>query len=119
MGGYSFKCEDVGMNCGFQVNNASSEDEILELLKVHARISHGLTTIPNEVLERIKRNIKRPAKYSFSCSSVGMNCGFEIVGASSVDEVLEELSIHAKMAHNLSQIPSDLLNRVRQNIKAM
>ncbi|AOL16647.1 small metal-binding protein [Sulfolobus sp. A20] len=56
-------------------------------------------------------------KFNFSCSSVGMNCGFEIRGASSEQELLEILKVHAKTVHNLSEIPDDVLNKIKQNIK--
>lgn len=119
MAKYSFKCADVGMDCGFEIQNAGTEDELLEMLKVHAKASHGLTSIPPELVNKIKQNIKKSAKYSFACASVGMNCGFEIVGASSEQELLEELSLHAKMSHGMTSIPQDTLNKIKQNIKAM
>ncbi|MEM0173516.1 MAG: DUF1059 domain-containing protein [Sulfolobaceae archaeon] len=116
---YQFKCADVGMNCGFEIHSAGSEEELLEILKLHARLSHGLTSIPPELLNKIKQNIRAIAKYYFSCSSIGMNCEFKIAGASSEEELLEELAIHAKMSHGISSIPQDTLNKIKQNIKAM
>lgn len=56
-------------------------------------------------------------KFEFSCSSVGMNCGFEVKGASSEQEVLEILKVHAKKVHNLSEIPQDVLSKIKENIK--
>jgi predicted small metal-binding protein len=116
---YTFKCEDVGMDCGFEVKNAGSEDELLEMLKIHAKSSHGVTSIPPDLLNKIKQNIKKVGKYYFSCASVGMNCGFEIIGAQSEQELLEELMVHAKMSHGMSSIPQDTLNKIKQNIKEM
>lgn len=58
MAKYSFKCADVGMNCGFEIQNAGSEEELLEMLKIHAKTSHGVTSIPPELLNKIKQNIK-------------------------------------------------------------
>jgi len=55
--------------------------------------------------------------YSIRCKDVGMNCGFEIRGATSVDEVLQELAIHAKIAHGMTAIPSDKLSEIRKAIK--
>ena len=48
-----------------------------------------------------------------------MNCGFEVKGSSSEEELLEILKIHAKLAHGISQMPEDLVNKVRQNVKKM
>mgnify|MGYP001772490484 FL=1 len=56
-------------------------------------------------------------KFEFSCSSIGMNCGFEVKNASSEEELLEILKIHAKEAHNMSDIPGEVLNKIKQNIK--
>ncbi|AWR97977.1 DUF1059 domain-containing protein [Acidianus sulfidivorans JP7] len=58
-------------------------------------------------------------KFQFSCASVGMNCGFELKGANSEEELLEILKVHAKTAHNMTEIPEDTLNKIRQNIKKM
>lgn len=59
----------------------------------------------------------RKKKFEFSCSSVGMNCGFEIKGASSEQEVMEILKVHAKNTHNMSEIPQDVINKIKQNIR--
>ncbi|AAY79772.1 DUF1059 domain-containing protein [Sulfolobus acidocaldarius] len=56
---YEFSCSSVGMNCGFEVKNASSEQEVLEILKVHAKTAHGMKEIPSDVAEKIKQNIKK------------------------------------------------------------
>ncbi|MCI2413869.1 MAG: DUF1059 domain-containing protein [Candidatus Aramenus sp.] len=114
---YSFKCADVGMNCGYEIVNAGSEEELLEQLKIHAKMSHGLTQIPQDMVNKIKEKIRKTGLYSFSCASVGMNCGFEIVNASSEEELLHELSIHAKMSHQMTTIPQDTLNKIKANIK--
>ena len=114
---YNFSCADIGMNCGYEIKGASSEEELLEELKIHAKIAHGLTSIPPEVLDKIKRNIKKIGKYSFRCADVGMNCGFEIVNADSEEELLNELAVHAKFSHNMSSIPPDTLNAIKSKIK--
>ncbi|AHC50855.1 small metal-binding protein [Sulfolobus acidocaldarius SUSAZ] len=116
---YTFKCADVGMDCGFEIVNAGSEDELLEELKSHAKMSHGLTSISSDLLNKIKQNIKKSGKYYFACSNVGMDCGFEIKASSSEQELLEELMVHAKMSHGLTSIPQETLNKIKQNIKVM
>ena len=56
---FEFSCASVGMNCGFEIKNASSEEEILNILKIHAKNAHGLNEIPSETIEQIKKNIKK------------------------------------------------------------
>jgi len=56
---FEFSCASIGMNCGFEVKNASTEEELLEILKVHAKEAHNMTNIPSEVLDKIKQNVKR------------------------------------------------------------
>jgi Predicted small metal-binding protein len=56
---YSFKCKDVGMNCGFEVKGATSEEEVLSIAKVHAEKAHGLREVPKEVVEAVKKAIKK------------------------------------------------------------
>ena len=116
---YNFRYEDIGMNCGYEIRGASTEEELLEELKIHAKMSHNLNSIPPDVLEKIKRNIKKSGNYSFSCADVGMKCGFEIINADSEEELLNELAIHAKLSHNMSTIPQDTLNAIKSKIKVM
>jgi predicted small metal-binding protein len=56
---YSFSCKDVGMNCGYEIRNASSEEELLEILMIHVREEHNSNEISRDVLNNIKRNIKK------------------------------------------------------------
>lgn len=56
-------------------------------------------------------------KFEFSCSSIGMNCGFEVKGASSEDELFEILKVHVKTSHNISDIPEETINKIRKNIR--
>lgn len=100
------------------IEKAGSEEELLEMLKIHAKQSHGITQIPSDLLSKIKSNIKKSGKYSFSCESVGMNCGFEIHRADSEDELLSQLAVHARMSHNMTTIPQDTLSKIKSNIRA-
>lgn len=56
---FSFSCASVGMNCEYEIRNAGSEEELLEMLKVHAKRAHGINEIPAEMVEKIKANIKK------------------------------------------------------------
>ena len=50
--------------------------------------------------------------YAFACKSIGMSCGFEIKGATSKDEVLQEAATHAKVAHQMATIPPEVAAKV-------
>lgn len=54
---------------------------------------------------------------NFKCKSVGMDCNFEVKGVSSVEEVMEIAKAHAKHAHNLSEIPEELAEKVKAAIE--
>ncbi len=56
---YCFNCEDIGMNCRYSIKGASSEEEILNILKIHAKYSHNINEISNDLLAKIKSNIKK------------------------------------------------------------
>jgi len=47
------------MNCGFEVKGATSEEEVLSIAKVHAEKAHGLREVPKEVVEAVKKAIKK------------------------------------------------------------
>ena len=55
---------------------------------------------------------------SFACKDLGMNCGFEVRGAGSKDEVMKLAAVHAKAVHAIDPIPHDLAAKVQSAIKA-
>ena len=49
-------CREVGMDCDF-VARGNSEEEILAQAAAHAQKDHGFTSIPPEVIEKVKAAI--------------------------------------------------------------
>ncbi len=41
-------------------------------------------------------------KYTLSCKSTGMDCDFEVRNASSMEELMEEMDVHARRVHGFS-----------------
>lgn len=58
MGGYKFKCKDIGMKCDFEVKGASSKDEVMQIASIHAKTAHNMQTIPPEVAQKVSSAIK-------------------------------------------------------------
>ena len=57
---YSISCLGVGVpDCDFEVKNASSEQELFELLKTHAKMGHNMQSIPPDIVETVKIAISR------------------------------------------------------------
>jgi predicted small metal-binding protein len=56
--------------------------------------------------------------YSFKCKDIGMQCDFEVKGASSKNEVLQIAAVHAKATHNMQTIPADIAAKVNAAIKS-
>jgi predicted small metal-binding protein len=53
------KCKDVGVDCDFEIKGAASEEEIMQLAAVHAKIVHNMDTIPPELAEKARKAIKK------------------------------------------------------------
>lgn len=53
----SFKCSDIGMQCGFEVKT-NTEAELMPLIAFHAKESHGIEQIPEELLIKVKGAIR-------------------------------------------------------------
>lgn len=56
------------------------------------------------------------AKYRFSCSDVGMNCGFT-TSAKTTEDLMSKIAAHAKDVHNITEIDPDLKKKVEGAIK--
>jgi predicted small metal-binding protein len=54
----SIKCKDIGMKCGFEVKDENQE-ELMQILALHAEKSHNMKTIPPDVMEKVKKAIKK------------------------------------------------------------
>lgn len=54
----SFKCSDTGMTCPFETN-ANTESELMGKIAKHAEEVHGMKTIPPDMLEKVKKAIKK------------------------------------------------------------
>jgi predicted small metal-binding protein len=54
----SFKCKDIGMSCGFEAS-AKTEDELMKKIAEHASKAHNMKTIPPDVMDKVKKAIKK------------------------------------------------------------
>ena len=54
---------------------------------------------------------------SFKCSDTGMQCGFEVHGAGSKDELMQIAATHAKHTHGRASIPAEMASKVAAAIK--
>ncbi len=54
----SFKCKDIGMKCKFEVKT-QNQDEIVPIIAMHASKSHSMPDIPPEIMEKVKKAIKK------------------------------------------------------------
>ncbi len=52
------------------------------------------------------------------CRDVGMNCDFEARG-NTEEEVLEKASAHARSAHKITDMPPELVAKVRAVIRTV
>ncbi len=50
------------------------------------------------------------------CRDVGMDCDF-VARGNTEDEILKKAAEHAKAAHNMNEIPPELLSKVRSVIR--
>ncbi len=53
-----FKCKDIGMKCDFEVKNATSKDEVMEIAQVHARRAHNITSMTPDLQVKMSAAIK-------------------------------------------------------------
>jgi predicted small metal-binding protein len=58
MAGYSLKCKDTGMQCGFEVKGASSKEEVMQIATAHAKFTHNMQTIPPDVAQKVSSAIR-------------------------------------------------------------
>ncbi|HWN18985.1 MAG: hypothetical protein QOH59_1784 [Gemmatimonadales bacterium] len=52
------------------------------------------------------------------CRDVGLNCDFEVRGTTD-EEVLQKAVVHARIVHELPDVPPELATRVRAAIRTI
>jgi predicted small metal-binding protein len=52
------------------------------------------------------------------CRDLGMNCDFEVRG-NTEEEVLQQASAHARTAHQITEMPPELADKVRAAIRTV
>jgi predicted small metal-binding protein len=52
-----FVCSEIGMKCGYQVT-ANTTEELMPKIADHAKNAHGMMTVPDEIMAKIKSVIK-------------------------------------------------------------
>jgi len=57
---YSFKCKDTGMACKFETT-AKTEAELMTKIAEHADKAHNMKQIPPDVMQKVKKAIKKSA----------------------------------------------------------
>ncbi|MFQ5677826.1 MAG: DUF1059 domain-containing protein [Gemmatimonadota bacterium] len=55
--GKRLECSDVGMDCDFSAWG-ENEEELLELVALHAREAHGIDELTPELLEKLRGAIR-------------------------------------------------------------
>lgn len=53
---------------------------------------------------------------SFACKDLGMDCPFQAT-AKTEAELMEKIKDHAGKAHNMKEMPADMVDKVKKAIK--
>jgi predicted small metal-binding protein len=57
MTSYSFRCKDIGMDCGFETK-ADSMESLMPKITQHAREAHKMNEISEELKKKVSAAIK-------------------------------------------------------------
>ena len=53
----SFRCADLGMPCSFEVKDATNKDEVMQIVAVHAKVGHGMESVPADLAAKVSAAI--------------------------------------------------------------
>lgn len=57
MTSYSFKCKDIGMDCGFEATS-EEKDSLMHKISSHAKEVHQMSTISDDLAKKVDAAIK-------------------------------------------------------------
>ena len=70
----SFKCKDMGMKCKFEVKT-ENQDELMQMIALHADKSHNMKNMPPEMMEKVKKAIKKQSGTKQTITAAAMKQG--------------------------------------------
>ena len=106
--------------------NGATEAEIEDAVHF-AKSSAGWSTYLNGLqidYDQFQEEVHRAADYirskqgavkEFRCRDVGANCDYVVQG-NTEDEILAKAAEHARIAHNMTEIPPEMMEKVRDAI---
>lgn len=53
------RCKDVGVDCDFEIKGAMTEEEVMQIAAIHAKLAHNMDKIPPELAAKAKAAIKK------------------------------------------------------------
>ncbi len=57
MTSYSFRCKDIGMDCGFETKS-DAKDSLMKNITSHAREAHNMNSISPDLAKKVEAAIK-------------------------------------------------------------
>ncbi len=50
------RCRDAGVDCDFEIKGVNSDNELMLIAAVHAKLAHGIDPLPAEIAAKVKHS---------------------------------------------------------------
>lgn len=125
MKGYS--CASAGYECTWK-HTARTEDLLADIVALHMREVHGLSSLDAAGVARIKRSFSGPgtsemeseepvpALREFRCSDLGQRCSWHYI-AQTEDLIVDGVALHAREVHGITEFTQEMKAKVEKSLR--
>jgi len=116
-----FKCASLGYQCSWK-HTAKTEELLADVVAVHLRDVHGVTTVSADMLGKIKNAFLNAGPIEelksedlvlkeFLCKDLGHKCSWKYI-AQTEELIVDGVAVHAREAHGIKEFTPELKVKV-------
>jgi predicted small metal-binding protein len=118
-------CKSLGYKCGWK-HISRTEELLTDVMAVHLRDVHGVQSLTQEMVGKIKQAFSNaepietspgevePSLKVVSCRDIGWDCNFRYI-AQTEELIADGMAVHAREAHGVKEFTSELATKVKNS----
>jgi len=119
----TFACKSLGNKCSWK-HISRTEELLADVVAVHLRDVHGVTSLTPELVSKIKNAFSNPTSVEakaaenlvlkeFACKDLGNKCNWKYI-AQTEELIVDGVAVHARESHGIKEFTPEMAAKVKQ-----
>jgi len=119
----TFACKSLGNKCNWK-HIAKTEELLADVVAVHLRDVHGVTSLTPELVVKIKNSFSNPTPVEakeaeklvlkeFACKDLGIKCDWKYI-AQTEELIVDGVAVHARESHGIKEFTPEMAVKVKK-----